>query len=101
MDFAIHWRKKRTVSSMPALARAMAMGVAISDAPNTRTHRAFLCREAIAEMMGPIILGAEIVQRYAELWETKPGFIINWAAWLAYFRSAGAAYRELAAVRNQ
>ncbi len=73
----------------------------MSDAPAaSRNDRAFLCREAIAEMMGPIILGAEIVQRYAELGD-EAGIHYQLGCMAAYFRSAGAAYRELAAVRNE
>jgi hypothetical protein len=72
----------------------------MSDASTTRNDRAFLCREAIAEMMGPIILGAEIVQRYAELGD-EAGIHYQLKCMAAYFRSAGAAYRELAAVRNE
>jgi hypothetical protein len=71
------------------------------DAPaNTQRDRAFLCREAIAEMMGPIIIGAEIVQRYCELGD-EAGIHYQLQNMAAYFRTAGAAYRDLAAVRNE
>ena len=76
----------------------------MSDAPanpdRTRNDRAYLCREAIAEMMGPIILGAEIVLRYAELGD-EAGIHYQLGCMAAYFRVAGSAYRELAAVRNE
>jgi hypothetical protein len=70
------------------------------DAPATRNDRAFLCREAIAEVMGSIIIGAEIVQRYAELGD-EAGIHYQLQNMAAYFRVAGGAYRELAAVRNE
>jgi hypothetical protein len=72
----------------------------MSDASTTRNDRAYLCREAIAEMMGPVIISAEIVQRYCELGD-EAGIHYQLQCMAAYFRSAGAAYRELAAVRNE
>jgi hypothetical protein len=72
----------------------------MSDAPATRNDRAFLCREAIAEMMAPVIISAEIVQRYCELGD-EAGIHYQLKCMAAYFRNAGAAYRELAAVRNE
>ena len=72
----------------------------MSDGSTTRNDRAFLCREAIAEMMGPVIISAEIVQRYCELGD-EAGIHYQLQCMAAYFRSAGAAYRELAAIRNE
>jgi hypothetical protein len=73
----------------------------MSDAPNPSQHdRAFLCRETIAEMMGPVIISAEIIQRYCELGDEN-GIHYQLQCMAAYFRSAGAAYRDLAAVRNE
>jgi predicted xylose isomerase-like sugar epimerase len=72
----------------------------MSDASTTRNDRAFLCREAIAEMMGPVIISAEIVQRYCELGD-EAGIHYQLQCMAAYFRAAGAAYRVLAAVRNE
>ena len=72
----------------------------MSDASATRNDRAYLCREAIAEMMGPVIISAEIVQRYCELGD-EAGIHYQLGCMAAYFRASGAAYRDLAAVRNE
>jgi hypothetical protein len=72
----------------------------MSDASTTSNDRAFLCREAIAEMMGPVIISAEIVQKYCELGD-EAGIHYQLGCMAAYFRSAGAAYRDLAAIRNE
>jgi hypothetical protein len=73
----------------------------MSDAPGaSRDDRAWICRETIAEMMAPIMISAEIVQRYCELGD-EAGIHYQLGCMAAYFRSAGAAYRELAAVRNE
>jgi hypothetical protein len=73
----------------------------MSDAPNLSHHdRAWICRETIAESMGFIIVSAEIIQRYCELGdETGVHYQLNRMA--RHFRSAGAAYRDLAAIRNE
>ena len=66
----------------------------------SRNDRAWICRETIAESMGFVIVSAEIVQRYCELAdETGLEYQLNRMA--AHFRASGAAYRELAAVRNE
>lgn len=76
----------------------------MSDAPSnperTREDCAWICRQTIAEMMGPIIIGAEIVQRYAELGD-EAGIHYQLQHMAAYFRVAGAAYRDLARVHNE
>jgi hypothetical protein len=66
----------------------------------TREDCAWICRETIAETMGSIIIGAEIVQRYCELGD-EAGVHYQLRCMAAYFRAAGSAYKELAAVRNE
>jgi hypothetical protein len=71
-----------------------------SNPARAREDCAFLCREAINEMMGPIIVGAEIVQRYCELGD-ETGIHYQLQQMAAYFRVAASAYKDLAKVRNE
>jgi hypothetical protein len=76
----------------------------MNDAPSnpvrTREDCAWLCRQTIAEMMGSVIVSAEIVQRYAELADDE-GLHRQLSHMSAYLRVAGSAYRDLARVHNE